>query len=69
MAMPVGGDGKGNSHAWAVPASNSEVPGPAAGSELGLHLDNGNIRCGTCHDPHTSTIGAPGCTIPPAYSA
>lgn len=52
----AGGD-KTVSHPWGVPASNSNVPGPAPQSELALHLDNGNIRCGTCHNPHESPAG------------
>ncbi len=43
------------SHPWGVAASQlPQVPGPAPTSELALHLDNGNIRCGTCHDQHES---------------
>lgn len=55
MNSVVVGGHKGESHPWGVPASSPPgVPGPAPGSELSLHLDNGNIRCGTCHNPHDS---------------
>jgi hypothetical protein len=54
MAMPTAGAGHGNSHAWGVPATSGGVAGPDPNDvyELALHLDNGDIRCGTCHDPH-----------------
>ena len=54
-SMPVAGAGHANSHVWGEPASSADVPGPEAGSALSLHLDNGNIRCGTCHEPHDGT--------------
>jgi predicted CXXCH cytochrome family protein len=55
----VGGLGTGNQHVWAAPAVSGSVPGPNPGSELNDYLSGGDIRCGTCHDPHTSTVGAP----------
>ncbi|UCF32499.1 MAG: SMP-30/gluconolactonase/LRE family protein [Phycisphaerales bacterium] len=46
--------GQGNSHVIGVPADAGDVAGPDPDDVYGLslHLDNGNIRCGTCHDPH-----------------
>ncbi|MFQ5590909.1 MAG: cytochrome c3 family protein, partial [Phycisphaerae bacterium] len=64
MGMPIEGSDRASSHPWGVPASSVDVPGPAPGSELALHLDGGNIRCGTCHDPH-ETFEA---TDPPYYA-
>jgi len=58
-ADTVAGLGKGNSHPWAVPAASGDVPGPNPGSVLEDHLDGGDVRCGTCHDPHTSEVGDP----------
>ncbi|HUU83463.1 MAG TPA: multiheme c-type cytochrome [Phycisphaerae bacterium] len=62
MAAPIGGAGHGNSHPWGVPAANTNGvagPDPDSISEMVFHLDNGNIRCGTCHDPHQQTTGSP----------
>jgi len=44
----------GNDHPRGVLATSVDVMGPAADDayELALHLDEGEIRCGTCHDPH-----------------
>ncbi|MEK6674896.1 MAG: NHL repeat-containing protein [Planctomycetota bacterium] len=39
-----------NSHPWGVAAEDLDPQ-----SDLALHLDNGNVRCATCHDPHQST--------------
>ncbi|RME40325.1 MAG: hypothetical protein D6788_03535, partial [Planctomycetota bacterium] len=50
----IGGGHLANSHPWGIPASSADVPGPPPDSEHALHLDNGNIRCGTCHEPHES---------------
>lgn len=41
-----------NSHPWNEDADEGISDGPPPGSVLALHLDNGKIRCGTCHDPH-----------------
>jgi len=54
MGAPIAAADDANSHPWGVPASSTGVPGPAPDSELALHLDNGDIRCATCHDPHES---------------
>lgn len=53
---PISGSQHGLSHPWGVPADDAD-PGPAPGTELTLHLDNGDVRCGTCHDPHVSYEG------------
>ncbi|MFH0980312.1 MAG: hypothetical protein V2A79_02075 [Planctomycetota bacterium] len=52
MGAPIGGVEHANSHPWGMAASTNGVPGPAPGSEMALRLDNGNVRCGTCHNPH-----------------
>ena len=52
MGKPIGGVENGNSHPWGVPADSGDVLGPDPDSELALRLDDGDIRCGTCHDPH-----------------
>ncbi|UCG33586.1 MAG: hypothetical protein JSU68_02925 [Phycisphaerales bacterium] len=52
MGMPIAGSQHGNSHAWGVAADSGDVLGPDPDSELALHLDEGKIRCATCHDPH-----------------
>ena len=51
-SMPIAAGDTENNHPWGVSATSGGVMGPAAGSELALHLDEGNIRCGTCHEPH-----------------
>ncbi len=60
---PIAGAAAGNSHPWAIPATQNGVAGPEAGahSEMDLHLEagTGNIRCGTCHNPHDQTEGTP----------
>ncbi|MBI1827509.1 MAG: hypothetical protein HY287_18025 [Planctomycetes bacterium] len=48
----VGPGNDANSHPWGIAADFGVSNGPAPGSILALHLDNGNVRCGTCHDPH-----------------
>jgi len=45
------------SHPWGIAADFGVSDGPAPGSELLLHLDGNNIRCGTCHQPHESFEG------------
>ncbi|UCE60588.1 MAG: hypothetical protein JSU63_02325 [Phycisphaerales bacterium] len=51
----------GMSHAWGVDAVNAAYGsvGPPAGSELELYLENGLIKCATCHDQHSQDIAAP----------
>ncbi len=58
---PSAADGLGTSHAWGVPAVNADADsvGPRAGGQMGIYLDNGNIKCTTCHDPHNNEAGAP----------
>ncbi|UCF33998.1 MAG: hypothetical protein JSV78_01570, partial [Phycisphaerales bacterium] len=58
---PLVPDGHGHSHAWGVPAVNSEADsiGPTPGGAMALHLDDGNIKCGTCHNQHNSQAGTP----------
>jgi predicted CXXCH cytochrome family protein len=59
LAAPIDAASDANAHPWGVPASAPPaVPGPAPTSELALHLDGGDIRCATCHDPHESTTDA-----------
>jgi len=48
-------------HPWGVPASDAD-PGPAADSDVALHLDAGRVRCGSCHEPHESSVGT--CQVP-----
>ncbi len=55
MGTVIAGSNSGNSHPWGIPANANGVAGPDPTNdfyELGLHLDGGDIRCGTCHDPH-----------------
>ncbi len=57
--MPIADLSIASSHPWGVGADEGGSMGPDAGSELALHLDNGNVRCGTCHQPHNSDNGEP----------
>lgn len=41
-----------NSHPWGVVPDDLDPQ-----SDLALHLDNGNMRCGTCHEPHVNQGG------------
>jgi len=59
METPIAGSGHGDSHVWGVPADQGDVLGPEPGSLLSWNLDDGDIRCGTCHNPHESTYGEP----------
>lgn len=52
----IGGVDRGMSHPWGMPANDAD-PGPALGSEIALHLDSGDVRCGTCHNQHESWQG------------
>jgi DNA-binding beta-propeller fold protein YncE len=59
---PAAADARGISHAWGVPAVNTlaDSIGPPVGSEMERYLDDdGNIKCATCHDPHSNDAGAP----------
>ncbi|MFQ5591567.1 MAG: cytochrome c3 family protein, partial [Phycisphaerae bacterium] len=58
---PAVPDSQGRSHAWGVPATSTAADsvGPAAGSPMGDHLDNGLIKCSTCHEQHNSDADAP----------
>ncbi len=44
------------SHPWGVPAINPAVGsmGPTADGPLHLYLDEGNIKCTSCHDQHST---------------
>lgn len=57
---PDAADGRGRSHAWGVPAVSTAADsvGPLAGSPMDLHLDNGKIKCTTCHNQHNSEAGS-----------
>lgn len=57
MGAVIGGADKAESHPWGVAADSGGVPGPDPDSELALHLDDGDIRCGTCHNPHETEPG------------
>jgi predicted CXXCH cytochrome family protein len=59
MGKPIAGVDKGESHPRGVAADAGGVAGPDPSSELALHLDDGDIRCGTCHNPHNSDSGSP----------
>ena len=48
----IGAGSLEKSHPWNEDADEGVSDGPRPGSDLALHLDNGKIRCGTCHDPH-----------------
>jgi predicted CXXCH cytochrome family protein len=52
LGTPIGGASAANSHPWGVAADSGDVVGPDPDSELALHLDDGDVRCGTCHEPH-----------------
>jgi predicted CXXCH cytochrome family protein len=58
---PQAVDGRGTSHAWGVAAVNAmaDSVGPAPGGEMADYLDNGKIKCTTCHNPHNNTAGFP----------
>jgi predicted CXXCH cytochrome family protein len=59
MHKVIGGIDDNINHPLGVPADDNGVQGPDPDSELALHLDDGDIRCGTCHDQHTSVMGEP----------
>ncbi|UCC28730.1 MAG: hypothetical protein JSU86_11070, partial [Phycisphaerales bacterium] len=61
LDMAGGSDGRGRSHAWGVPAINEGMGsvGPPPGSELERRLDGGDIKCGTCHNPHNNDADSP----------
>lgn len=43
----------------AADQGSSHGPDPGSVTEVALHLDEGSIRCGTCHNPHNSIGGEP----------
>jgi len=51
----------GTSHAWGVPAINETYGsvGPAPDGPMAGHLDDGLIKCATCHEQHNSVSGTP----------
>ncbi|MCO6439218.1 MAG: SMP-30/gluconolactonase/LRE family protein [Phycisphaerae bacterium] len=49
-------------HPTGVAADSGGVMGPAMGSDLLDHLDGGDVRCGTCHEPHAAYQGT--CQVP-----
>jgi predicted CXXCH cytochrome family protein len=51
----------GVSHAWGVDAVSETFgsEGPPPNSEMALYLDNGQIKCATCHNAHTDETAAP----------
>ncbi len=53
--------GEGLSHAWGVAAINAaaDSDGPAPGSEMGRYLDEGDLKCTTCHEQHNSDTDWP----------
>lgn len=53
-----------NSHPWGVSVDDMNL-NPQ--SELASHLDNGNVRCGTCHEPHESIDGRNYIRLGPLY--
>ncbi len=62
--MPISEAFAGANHPWGVDAVNAGVvsmgPDPDSVSEMALHLGvGGEMRCGTCHNQHTSNDGAP----------
>lgn len=50
----IGPSSRQNSHAWGVAVDAGVSQGLAPDSDLAIHLDGNNIRCGTCHNPHES---------------
>jgi len=58
--IPSGGVAN-NSHPLGVLATSGSVlgPDPASVADLDVHLDAGNIRCATCHNPHENSAGSP----------
>lgn len=58
---PTATDGRGRSHAWGVPAVNAlaDSVGPRVGGSMSPYLDNGRIKCSTCHDQHSNEAGTP----------
>jgi len=58
---PAAPDYRGRSHAWGVPAVNAAADsvGPDAGSPMEGYLEDGLIKCATCHEQHSNDAGAP----------
>ncbi len=61
MGAVVSSSELGMFHPLGVPADQgvSLGPDPDSVTEIALHLDNGNIRCGTCHNMHNDDAGSP----------
>ena len=59
--MPFTEPARTAAHPYGIAADSggSRGPDPDSASEMALHLDNGNIRCGTCHNQHTYDQGEP----------
>ncbi len=58
----IGPGDSGMNHPWGVPADDLNPQ-----SELALHLDNGNVRCATCHEPHNYINGTEYLRMGPLY--
>jgi DNA-binding beta-propeller fold protein YncE len=58
---PHAPDGRGRSHAWWVAAVNplADSVGPSPGGQMAQYLENGEIKCATCHNTHNSDAGWP----------
>ncbi len=58
---PNAADGRGRSHAWGVLAisESADSVGPAPGGPMALYLDEGRMKCSTCHQQHNSDAGLP----------
>jgi predicted CXXCH cytochrome family protein len=57
LVVPVHELDLASAHPIGVPAVNAEVgsQGPTADGPLALYLDDGNIKCATCHNQHDDT--------------
>ncbi len=58
-ASPIAGGDSASNHPWGIAADAGHSNGPDSSGEIALHLDNGDIRCGTCHNQHNDNDGAP----------
>jgi len=56
---PISGVQTGDNHPWGMAATSGGVNGPDPDSVVAIHLDNGDVRCGSCHDQHTQENGMP----------
>lgn len=68
-AKPIAAGDTGMSHPWGIAADAGVSDGPAAGSELLLHLEGNKVRCGTCHEPHEAVVGTCDKSRPPIPSS